>query len=133
MQHTSIFQKYWKLSIIKFYLNRALNICSNSPLLKKNLQKLSFKNQYSKHLIESKINLETYEIDNSTFRQNQKINKKNEKKTDMENWPYFTTVYVGSCSIQFEKRIASIFHKHKIVIKPAYNSRKSFWKLQRQK
>ena len=39
-------------------------------------------------------------------------------KTETGNYSYFTTVYVGSCSIRFQKRIASIFQKHNIIIKP---------------
>ena len=79
------------------------------------------KNRYPKNLIESKINkfLEIYKIDNSTFKQN-------EKKTEIESSSYLTTVYVGSCSIRFQKRMASIVQKHNIVIKPAYTSKEVF-------
>ena len=52
------------------------------------------------------------------------LTQKNEKKTEIESYSYFTTVYVGSCSIKFQKRIASIFQKHNINIKPAYTSKK---------
>ena len=117
MQYTSICPKSWKLGLINFYLNRALNICSNFTAFKDELTKIKnllLKNQYSKILIESKTNklLEAHKIDNSTFKQNENINTKNEQKIETENCSYFTTVYVGSCSIRFQKRIASIFQKH---------------------
>ena len=129
MQYTSICPKSWKLGLINFYLNRALNICSNFTAFKDELTKIKnllINNQYPKNLIESKINkfLDAHKIDNSTFKQNKSINTKNEKKTETENYSYFTTVYVGSCSIRFQKRIASIVQKHNINIKPAYTSKK---------
>ena len=62
-------------------------------------------------------------MDNSTFKQNQKINMKNKKKTDIENISYLTTVYVGNYSLRFQKRIVSIFLRHNIIIKPAYTSK----------
>ena len=79
---------------------------------------LLFKNQYPKYLIVSKINkfLELHKIDSSTYKQNENINTKNEKKTATENCLYFTTVYVDSCSIRFQK--------HNNVIKLAYTSKK---------
>ena len=106
MQYTSICPKSWKLDLINFYLNRALNICSNFTAFKDELTKIKnllLKNQYPINLIESKINtfLEAHKIDNSTFKQNENINTKNEKKTETENYSYFTSVYVGSCSIIF--------------------------------
>ena len=81
---------------------------------------LLLKNQYPKNLTESKINkfLEVCKIDNSTFKQNKNFNIKNEKKTEIEICSSFITVNVGSCSIRFQKIIASIFQKHNIVIKP---------------
>ena len=129
MQYTSICPKSWKLGWINFYLNRALNICSNFTAFKDELTKIKnllINNQYPKNLKESKINkfLDAHKIDNSIFKQNKSINTKNEKKTETENYSYFTTVYVGSWSIRFQKQIASIFQKHNINIKPAYTSKK---------
>ncbi len=129
IQYTSVCPKSWKLSLINFYLNRALNICSNFTAFKEELAKIKnllLKNQYPKNLRESKIKkfFEIQKIDNSTFKQNQKSNIKNEKKADIENFAYFTTVYIGNCSLRFQKRIASIFQRHNIIIKPAYTSKK---------
>ena len=78
------------------------------------------------NLIESKFNkfLEAQKIENSTFKQNENISIKYEKKTVTENYSYFTTIYQSSCSIRFQKRIASLFQKHNINIKPAYTSKK---------
>ena len=82
MQYTSFCPKSWKLSLINFYLNRALNICSNFTAFKDELTKIKnllINNQYPKNLIESKINkfLEAHKIDNSTYKQTKSINKKN--------------------------------------------------------
>ena len=55
VQCIGIFAKYWKHSLIIFYLDRALNICSNFTnfyeLTKNKLQK----NNYPKIFIDSKI------------------------------------------------------------------------------
>jgi len=115
MQYTSICPKSWKLGLINFYLNRALNICSNFTAFKDELTKIKnllINNQYPKNLKESKINkfLDAHKIDNSTFKQNKSINTKNEKKTETENYSYFTTVYVSSCSIRFQKLPYKNFH-----------------------
>ena len=53
-----------------------------------------------------------------------KIFHLNEKKTEIENCSFFTTLYIGSCSIRFQKKITSIFQKLSIVIKLAYTSKK---------
>ena len=45
-----------------------------------------------------------------------KILTQNKKKTEIESCSYFTTVYVGSCLIRFQKRTASIFQKHNIIL-----------------
>ena len=45
-------------------------------------------------------------------------------KTDIENCSYFTTVYIGSCSLRFQKPIASILKKQNITLKPTYTSKK---------
>ena len=37
---------------------------------------------------------------------------------------YYITVYVGNCSLWFQKQIASIFQRHHLVIKPVYTSKK---------
>ena len=71
-----------KIKLINFYLNRALNICSNFTAFKDELTKIKnllLKNQYLINLIESKTNkfLEAHKIDNSTFKQNENINTKN--------------------------------------------------------
>ena len=94
MQYTSFCPKSWKLGLIYFYLNRSFNICSNITAFKNELTKIKnllLNNQYSKNLIESKINklLEAHKIDNSTFKQNKSINTKNEKKTETENYSLF--------------------------------------------
>ena len=112
MQYTSICPKSWKLGLINFYLNRALNICSNFIDFTKELiitKKFILKDQYPNNFMESKINkfLEIHKIDNSTFKQIENINTKIETKTEIENCTYFTTVYVDS--IRFQKQIASIF------------------------
>ena len=41
-----------------------------------------------------------------------------------ENSFYSTTVYLGHPSLKFQKHVKSVFHKFKVEIKPAYNSRK---------
>ena len=59
MQYTSICPKSWKLGLINFYLNRALNICSNFTAFKDELTKIKnllINNQCPKNLIEFKIN-----------------------------------------------------------------------------
>ena len=129
MQYTSICPKTWKLGLIDFYLNRALNISSNFVVFKEELTKITnllLKNQYPIKLIQTKINkfLEAYNIDNLTFKQNQITNSKTKKNSENENFSYFTTMYVGNCSLKFHKRITSIFEKHNVVIKPAYTSKK---------
>ena len=85
MQYTSICPKSWKLGLINFYLNRALNIRSNSTAFKDELTKIKnllINNKYPKNLIESKINkfLDAHKVDNSTFKQNKSINKKKWKE-----------------------------------------------------
>ena len=129
VQYTSFCPKSWKLGLINFYRNRTLNICLNITAFKDELTKIKnllINNQYPKNLIESKVNkfLEIQKIENSTFKQNEDIKTKNEKKTEIKNCYYFTTVYVGSCSTIFQKRIASIFQKQNTVIKPTYTSKK---------
>ena len=76
MQNTSICPKAWKLGLIKLYLNRALNISSSFLTFKEELFNnisLLLKNQYTKQLIEAKINkfLEDHKVDSNTFKQNQ--------------------------------------------------------------
>ena len=51
---------------------------------------------------------------------NSKIKKNSEKK----NFYYFTTIYVGNCSLKFQKRITTVFQKHNVTIKSAYISKK---------
>ena len=51
MQYTSICPKSWKLGLINFYLNRALNIFSNFTAFKDKLTKIRnslINNQYPK-------------------------------------------------------------------------------------
>ena len=57
MQYTSTCPKAWKLGLINFYLNRALNISSNILTFEEELFKIKnllLKNQYPKQLIENK-------------------------------------------------------------------------------
>ena len=68
MQYTSICPKSWKIGLINFYLNIALNICSYFTAFKDELTKiinLLNNTQYPKNLIESKIKkfLEDHKID----------------------------------------------------------------------
>merc|ERR1712240_724616 len=92
MQYTSICPKSWKLGLINFYLNRALNICSNFTSFKDELTKIKNllnNNKYPKDLIESKINkfLDAHKIDNSTFKQNKSINTKMKRKQKPKTTP----------------------------------------------
>ena len=71
MQYTVTCPKAWKLRLIIFYLNKALNISSNFLTFKEKLfriKNLLLKNQYPKQLIETKIDkfLEEYKVDNIT-------------------------------------------------------------------
>ena len=91
MQYTSICPKSWKLGLINFYLNRALNICSNFTAFKDELTKIEnllLKNQYPKNLIESKINkfLEAHKIDNSTFNKMKILTQKMKRKQKLKNF-----------------------------------------------
>ena len=63
-------------------------------------------------------------MDNSTFKEKQKISIKKEKKTEILKCSYFITVYVGSCSWHFEKWTTLIFQKHNTTIKPATQAKK---------
>ena len=129
IQYTSTCPKSWKLGLINFYLNRALNISSNILTFEEELFKIKnllLKNQYPKQLIENKINkfLEDHKVNSNTFKQNQTTKNRTKSNQENENSFYFTTVYLGNPSLKFQKHVKSVFHKYKVEIKPAYTSRK---------
>ena len=81
MQYTSTCSKAWKLGLINFNLNRALNISYNFLTFKIDLfkiKKLFLKNQHLKQFIENKTYkfLEDHKVDNITSKQNQTTKSK---------------------------------------------------------
>ena len=101
IQYTSTCPKSWKLGLINFYLNRALNISSNILTFEEELFKIKnllLKNQYPKQLIENKINkfLEDHKVNSNTFKQNQTTKNRTKSNQENENSFYFTTIYVGN-------------------------------------
>ena len=110
MQHTSTCPKAWKLGLISFYLNRALNISSNILTFEEELFKIKnllLNNQYSKQLIENKINkfLEDHKVNSNTFKQNQTTKNRTKSNQVHENSFYYTTVYLGYPSLKFQKHV----------------------------
>ena len=63
IQYTSVCPKVCKFGLIDFYLNRALNVCTNYVDFKEELSKITTifaKNQYPKSLIQKKTTLSKF-------------------------------------------------------------------------
>ena len=97
IQYTSTCPKSWKLGLINFYLNRALNISSNILTFEEELFKIKnllLKNQYPKQLIENKHNkfLEDHKVNSNTFKQNQTTKNRTKFLLIYKNCYYFNTL-----------------------------------------
>ena len=115
MNSSSIAPKQWKSGLIKFFLHRAHNLCSNDQLLIKEIAKLReifYKNGYSNIFFDQvvqqykekiKLNEQTklQQKEQELTREEEMTEKDEQNKTKMK----LRIPYIGGASILFSKRI----------------------------